>query len=79
MKGINEFGMTRADREYLRLLLDSDEPVGIETLAATLGESIATLEESVEPFLLQQGLARRLPRGRVATDKARQLFQEVAK
>jgi len=77
MKGVDEFGLTRTDREYLRLLLDSEEAVGLETLATTLGESVATLEESVEPFLLQQGFARRTPRGRVATDKARALIQEV--
>lgn len=77
MKGVDEQGLTRTDREYLRLLLDSEEAVGLDTLATTLGESIATLEESVEPFLLQQGFARRTPRGRVATDKARALIQEV--
>ena len=78
MKGVDEHGLTRTDREYLRLLLDSEEAVGLETLATTLGESVATLEESVEPFLLQQGFARRTPRGRVATDKARALIQEVS-
>jgi hypothetical protein len=48
----------------------------VETLAITLGESVATLAESIEPFLLQQGLIRRTARGRIAIDKAQQVFQQ---
>ena len=54
-------------------------PVGLETLAAALGEDPTTLEAVVEPFLLQQGLLVRTPRGRMLTDAARaHLNQEEA-
>jgi Holliday junction DNA helicase RuvB len=79
LKGIDENGLTRGDREYLRRLVESEEPVGCETLASALGESVETLEQSIEPFLLQQGFIGRTPRGRVAMEKARQLFQEATK
>src|ERR1039458_4288725 len=78
LKGIDQNGMTRTDREYLRRLGVSDEPVGIETLASALGESPETLEESIEPFLLRHGFINRTPRGRVATEKAKQILMEVA-
>jgi len=75
LKGIDRNGMTRTDREYLQRLLEAEEPMGIETLASAIGESVETLEESVEPFLLKQGFINRTPRGRMATDKARKLFE----
>ena len=75
LKGVDCNGMTRTDREYLSRLIEADEPMGVETLASAIGESTETLEESVEPFLLRQGFIQRTPRGRVATEKARQLFQ----
>jgi Holliday junction DNA helicase RuvB len=78
LKGIDANGMTRTDREYLRRLVESDEPVGIETLASALGESPETLVENIEPFLLRQGFINRTPRGRVATEKAKQLLMEVS-
>ena len=78
MKDIDENGLTRIDREFLRWLVESPEPVGVETMAATLGESVETLTESIEPFLLREGYISRTPRGRVTTEKARQLFQEAA-
>jgi Holliday junction DNA helicase RuvB len=78
LKGIDCNGMTRTDREYLKRLIEADEPVGVETLASAIGESPETLEESVEPFLLRQGFIQRTGRGRVATEKARQTLMEVA-
>jgi Holliday junction DNA helicase RuvB len=78
LRGIDQNGMTRTDREYLKRLIQSDEPMGVETLASALAESPETLEESVEPFLLRQGFIQRTPRGRVATEKAKQLLLEVA-
>ncbi|MGD0058648.1 MAG: Holliday junction branch migration DNA helicase RuvB [Verrucomicrobiia bacterium] len=78
LKGIDQNGMTRTDREYLRRLIETDEPVGVETLASALGESPETLEESVEPFLLRRGFINRTPRGRTATEKAKQLMMELA-
>jgi Holliday junction DNA helicase RuvB len=59
-------------------LVEADEPVGVETLASALSESVETLEENVEPFLLRQGFINRTSRGRVATEKARQTLMEVA-
>jgi Holliday junction DNA helicase RuvB len=78
LKGIDRNGMNRTDREYLKRLIEADEPVGVETLASAIGESAETLEESTEPFLLKQGFINRTPRGRVATEKARQTLMEVA-
>jgi Holliday junction DNA helicase RuvB len=79
LRGIDQNGMTRTDREYLRRLIEADEPMGVETLASAIGESPETLEENVEPFLLRQGFIQRTGRGRVATEKAKQLFEEVVK
>ena len=66
-------GLDASDRQLLRLLLESHSggPVGLDTLAAGLGEDPTTLETVVEPFLLQVGLLRRTPRGRVITDAGR--------
>jgi len=65
-------GLDEMDRRLLRLLIESYDggPVGIETIAAALSESRDTLEDVYEPYLLQQGLLARTPRGRVATRKA---------
>jgi Holliday junction DNA helicase RuvB len=62
-------GLDASDRRLLTLVLESygGGPVGLDTLAAGLGEDPATLESVVEPFLLQQGLLQRTPRGRVIT------------
>jgi Holliday junction DNA helicase RuvB len=63
-------GLDASDRRLLRLLLDNHGggPVGLETLAAGLGEDPATLESVVEPYLLQVGFLQRTPRGRVVTE-----------
>ena len=76
MKGIDENGLTKSDREYLRLLIGSEEAVGAETLATALDESVETVQQGIEPFLIRQGFVTRTPRGRVATEKARVLFQQ---
>ncbi|MCX5931848.1 MAG: Holliday junction branch migration DNA helicase RuvB, partial [Cyanobacteria bacterium] len=62
-----------SDRRLLELLLGGygGGPVGLDTLAAGLGEDPITLETVVEPFLLQLGFLQRTPRGRVATEAAR--------
>jgi holliday junction DNA helicase RuvB len=79
MNGIDCQGLTQTEREVLRKLIEADDAVGVETLATAIGESAETLTESIEPHLLRQGFIQRTPRGRVATNKARLLFQEVAK
>jgi Holliday junction DNA helicase RuvB len=66
-------GLDACDRRLLRLLLEGHGggPVGLETLAAGLGEDPATLESVVEPYLLQVGFLQRTPRGRVVTAAGR--------
>ncbi len=72
MLGIDELGLTQSDRDLLRTLIDKFKggPVGLNTLAASLAEEEATVEEVHKPYLLQLGLLERTPRGRKATDKA---------
>ncbi len=70
--GVDHLGLDGADRRYLGLIADNyaGGPVGIETLSAALSESRDALEEVIEPFLLQQGLIQRTPRGRMLAAKA---------
>ena len=69
--GVDELGLDGADRRYLRLIAENyaGGPVGIETMSAALSESRDALEEVIEPFLLQQGLIQRTPRGRMLAQK----------
>ncbi|WP_146586953.1 Holliday junction branch migration DNA helicase RuvB [Puniceibacterium confluentis] len=70
--GVDHLGLDGADRRYLSLIAENygGGPVGIETLSAALSESRDALEEVIEPFLLQQGLIQRTPRGRMLAQKA---------
>ena len=70
--GVDALGLDGADRRYLRLIAESYQggPVGIETLSAALSESRDALEEVIEPYLLQQGLIQRTPRGRMLAARA---------
>lgn len=70
--GVDDLGLDSADRRYLRLLAENygGGPVGVETIAAALSESRDAIEEVIEPFLLQQGLIQRTPRGRMLAQKA---------
>ena len=64
--GIDNLGLDEADRKYLTFLGDhSGGPVGVETIAAALSEPRDAIEEVIEPFLIQEGLIQRTPRGRV--------------
>ena len=69
--GVDALGLDGADRRYLRLIAEAYQggPVGIETLSAALSESRDALEEVIEPFLLQQGLIQRTPRGRMLAQR----------
>ena len=69
--GVDHLGLDGADRRYLALIAENyaGGPVGVETLSAALSESRDTLEEVIEPFLLQQGLIARTPRGRMLAHK----------
>lgn len=72
MLGIDELGLNQTDRDLLKTLIDkfNGGPVGLNTLAASLSEEEATIEEVNEPYLLQLGLIERTPRGRKVTEKA---------
>ncbi len=69
---VDDFGLDAIDIEYLTSLITkfNGGPVGIETIATSIGEEISTIEDVVEPFLLQEGFIKRTPRGRVATEKS---------
>lgn len=70
--GVDHLGLDGADRRYLRFVAENygGGPVGIDTISAALSESRDALEEVIEPFLLQQGLIQRTPRGRMLAQKA---------
>jgi len=70
--GVDTLGLDAADRRYLGLIAENygGGPVGVETLSAALSESRDAIEEVIEPFLLQQGLIQRSPRGRMLARKA---------
>ena len=70
--GVDHLGLDNADRRYLRLIAESyaGGPVGIETLSAALSESRDSLEDVIEPYLLQKGLIQRTPRGRMLAQAA---------
>ncbi|MBS3734095.1 MAG: Holliday junction branch migration DNA helicase RuvB [Phycisphaerae bacterium] len=72
LEGIDVLGLDELDRRFLRTIIEvyKGGPVGIEAVAATLGEETDTLVDVVEPFLLQGGLLARTRRGRLATGKA---------
>lgn len=69
---VDKYGLDQIDVEYLRSLIEkfNGGPVGVETVASSIGEEVSTLEDVVEPYLMQEGFIKRTPRGRVATDKA---------
>ncbi len=70
--GVDSIGLDTLGRELLTALCTqfAGGPVGVATLAAAVGEAVTTLEEVYEPFLMNQGMLARTPRGRIATDAA---------
>jgi len=69
---VDKLGLDQNDRTYLMTIIDkfNGGPVGVETLAAALGEDSGTIEDVYEPYLLMNGLINRTPRGRVTTVNA---------
>ena len=69
---VDGLGLDAMDRRYLMCIARdfSGGPVGVETLAAALSEQRDAIEEIIEPFMIQQGLLQRTPRGRLLTPKA---------
>ncbi|HEX7041650.1 MAG TPA: Holliday junction branch migration DNA helicase RuvB [Patescibacteria group bacterium] len=80
MLEIDNLGLDKSDIKFLKSIIEHHNggPVGLETLASTLSEDTNTLEDMVEPFLLQIGFLKKTARGRVATESAyRHLGQEI--
>lgn len=69
---VDDSGLDSVDREYLTSLIDkfNGGPVGVETISTSIGEEVSTVEDVVEPYLLQEGFIKRTNRGRIATEKA---------
>ena len=69
---VDKHGLDQIDIEYLDSLINkfNGGPVGVETICSSIGEEVSTLEDVVEPYLMQEGFIKRTQRGRVATDKA---------
>ncbi len=73
---VDPMGLDNIDQKTLKTIIEvfAGGPVGVDTLASTIGEEAETLEDVVEPFLLQMGFLQRTPRGRMATARAYQHF-----
>ena len=69
---VDKMGLDRADRRFLTTLISAFDggPAGLDTLAAAIGEDAGTIEDLIEPYLLQIGMLTRTPRGRCVTQKA---------
>jgi len=72
MLKVDQSGMDHMDRRLILSLIEKFEggPVGVESLAAAIGEERGTIEDVIEPYLIQQGFMMRTPRGRVVTSLA---------
>lgn len=73
---VDEFGLDHVDRAILMTMIEKFQggPVGLDTLAAALGEDAGTLEDVYEPYLIQNGFIQRTPRGRVVTERTYKHF-----
>lgn len=69
---VDKVGLDEVDLEFLRAIIEkfNGGPVGVETIATSIGEEISTIEDVIEPYLLQNGFIKRTARGRVVTKKA---------
>lgn len=77
MLEIDELGLDPADRNMLTLMYEKygDKPVGLNTIAALTGDEASTIEDYLEPFLVQLGMIQRTPRGRIVTELAKKHLQ----
>jgi Holliday junction DNA helicase RuvB len=73
---VDRFGLDEIDQKIMRTVLEKfgGGPVGINTIAASIGEEPETIEEVYEPYLIQLGFLHRSPRGRIATERAYDYF-----
>ena len=69
---VDKNGLDQIDKEYLTNLITkfNGGPVGVETIASSIGEEVSTCEDVIEPYLMQEGFIKRTPRGRIATFEA---------
>ena len=69
---VDDLGLDQIDKEYLIALIEkfNGGPVGVQTIATSIGEETTTIEDVIEPYLLQEGFIKRTQRGRVACEKA---------
>ena len=76
MLGVDAKGLDGMDQRFILSIIEKfgGGPVGIDNLAAAVGEERDTLEDVVEPYLIQQGFIQRTPRGRVATEASYRHF-----
>lgn len=76
---VDNLGLDMNDRNIMLTIIDKfgGGPLGLETLAASIGEDAGTIEDVYEPYLVQNGFILRTPRGRVATDLAYEHFHRV--
>lgn len=77
MLAVDTLGLDHMDRKLLLAIIEKFDggPVGLDNLAAAIGEERGTLEEVIEPYLIQQGFIMRTPRGRIATEHAYRHFE----
>ena len=80
MLDVDSMGLDPVDQRFLLTIIDkfAGGPVGIDNLASAVGEDRETLEDVVEPYLIQQGLVQRTPRGRMVTQSAYRHFGRIA-
>lgn len=71
--GIFEYGLDELDLKYLKVFKNSSKPIGLKTLSANLSEDIRTIEDVIEPFLIQEGFIEITTKGRILTDKGIEL------
>jgi holliday junction DNA helicase RuvB len=76
--GVDDRGLDAMDRRILQCLIRHGGAVGLKTLAVSVGEEEETIEDVYEPFLIQQGMLSKTPRGRMATDLARAHMKAVS-
>jgi len=74
---IDDMGLDKIDKDMMLAIINNFDggPVGLDTLAAMIGEDTSTIEDVYEPFLLQRGFLQRTPRGRIATSQAYSYFE----
>lgn len=75
---IDKSGLDETDKELILAIIEkfNGGPVGIESLATSVGEEVSTIEDMYEPYLIQEGLIKRTSRGRIATEKAYKYFEK---